>query len=335
MYFPQLRLAILIPAYNEEKTIGEVLRSMPKELQFISEIKTVVVNDGSKDRTVEIAKENGADYIVDQGSNKGLARAINTGLIKCLEIGADIILTVDADNQYESSEIPLMLRPILDGKADLVLGDRQIDKLDHMPPQKKTGNKIASGVVSLVCKQKIRDAQTGFRALTRECALRINIFSDYTYTQEMILQAVNNKMKIVEVPITFKKRHDHSRLIKNIFSYAYKVFFTMMRTLTFYMPAKTYGILAGIVLFVGAVLVSRPLIHYVSTGSISPFIPSMIAAAIFFIVGVQTVVFAIMSGMNQNNNRALTEILYLIKKQSINQEVDVKRFIENILDKRK
>lgn len=320
-----MRLCVLIPAYNEERTLGEVIKSIPKKLPEIIDIKIVVVNDGSTDNTEKVALEAGADFVVNHNVNQGLAWTMNTGITKCLEIGADVIVTTDADGQYDSSEISLLVKPIVKNQADLVLGDRQINKLDHMQRKKKYGNKIVSRIVSSLCKQKINDAQTGFRALNRECALRISIMSDYTYTQEMILQAKHCKLKILDIPITFRKRYDNSRLITNILSYAVKTACTMIRTLTFYVPTKTYGYLSSFIILVGALILIRPLENYLATGNISPYIPSLLISSILLVVGVQAAVTAIMAGMNKNNNKMLSEILYLTKKQSYPDEIGVKK----------
>jgi len=313
-------LAIMIPALNEGETIHNVINTLPKSISGIEEIKIVVVNDGSTDNTEKAAYDAGANYVVNHGKNRGLAAAMATGLMKCLEINADIILTTDADNQYENEEIPKLLEPIMQNKADLVLGDRQVKKLDHMPFGKKYGNIIASKIVSRLCKEKIRDAQTGFRALTKECALKISIMSEYTYTQEMIIQASIHKLRIKEVPITFKKRNDKSRLIKNVFSYAWKTMVTLLRTITFFVPSKTFGYLSLIIIIIGSMIVSRPLIHYFDTGNISPFIPSLLVGSIVLIVGIQTAILAIMSDMSKNNNKIMSETLYLTKKSYIEQK---------------
>jgi glycosyltransferase involved in cell wall biosynthesis len=190
------KLVVMIPAYNEEKTIGSVIREIPRKVDGFDKVEVLVVNDGSTDNTVEEAKKAGADYIVSHKTNLGLANAFKTGLEIALKLGGDVIVNIDADGQYNADEIPELVKPILDGKADIAIGDRQIDRLDHMPKAKKVGNKIATWVTRRLSGLPIRDAQSGFRAFSREAALRMNLLGDYTYVQETIIQAANKKLRI-------------------------------------------------------------------------------------------------------------------------------------------
>jgi glycosyltransferase involved in cell wall biosynthesis len=214
-----MKLIITIPAYNEEETIAEVIEEIPRDIDLVDTVEILVIDDGSTDNTVSEAKE--ADRIISFKQNRGLAHAFRAGLETALEQGADIIVNIDADGQYNGREIPNLIAPILNESADIVLGNRQINTLEHMPRGKKVGNKMATWVTRRVTGLPIMDAQTGFRAFSRDAALHLNIMSDYTYVQETIIQAVNNGLTIVDVPVEFRKRKGgESRLISNIFSYA-------------------------------------------------------------------------------------------------------------------
>jgi len=217
----QMKLTILIPAYNEEATIKQVIQEIPKSFESVSETEIIVIDDGSSDNTAKIAKENGAT-VYSFSQNQGLAKAISYGFRKCLEHKADLLVILDADCQYDAREIPLILQPIMENKADIVLGDRQINQLDHMSFQKRVGNQMVSKVVSRLIGQTINDGQTGFRAFNKNALNKIHIFSTYTYTQETLLQAKYKGLKILEVPVTFRKRADKSRLISNMFTYAFQ-----------------------------------------------------------------------------------------------------------------
>lgn len=230
----------MIPAYNEEETLGSVIKEIPRQIQGIDEVKVLVINDGSKDRTAEVSKEVGADYVVSHNRNKGLAQTFKTGLEEALFQGADIIVNTDADGQYDGNEIPKLIDPILKNEADIVLGDRQVKTLEHMPFGKKMGNRISSWVVRRASGLPIKDAQTGFRAFSREAALRMNIVSEYTYTQETIIQAAYKKLKIAQIPIIFRKRPGKSRLISGIWNYAKKSGLTIIRTYRDYKPLKIF-----------------------------------------------------------------------------------------------
>ena len=201
-----MRLVVTIPSYNEEPSIASVIKEIPRTIHGVDQIQILVINDGSTDRTTEIASQAGAHKILSHKYNMGLAQTFRDGLNEALEMGADIIVNTDADFQYNGLEIPKLIAPILEGKADIVLGDRQIDNLDHMPWGNLWGNKIATCVTRLATGLPIKDAQSGFRAFSREAALRMNLTGDYTYTQETIIQAANKHLTIEQIPVEFRKK---------------------------------------------------------------------------------------------------------------------------------
>ncbi len=307
-----MKLSIIIPAYNEEKTISLVIESIPKEFSSIDKIEVIVIDDGSTDSTADIAQKCGAT-VFSFKKNQGLAKAISLGFSKCIKNNSDIMIILDADNQYDSKEIPLILKPIIEKKADIVLGDRQVKKLDHMPTQKKIGNQIASKVLSTVMGMKISDGQTGFRAFNRESIKRIHLFSNYTYTQETIMQAKYKNLKIVEVPITFRKRHDESRLISNIGTYAFRSASLLGSTIVYYRPIKFFGILSAILFSIGIIFSVFMINYYFSAGMIRPYYSVIALAVLFLISGTISMLMAMISAVSNRNSILLEEILYHLR----------------------
>lgn len=308
-----MKLVVIIPAYNEEKTISDVITSIPKKINGISRVEVLVVNDGSSDRTAQIAKESGA-LVVSHKKNLGLATSFRDGFEKALKLGADIVVNTDADNQYDQFEIPKLIKPILDGEADIVVGDRQVLKLDHMPFGKKYGNTIASFVTRKLSGYDIRDAQSGFRAYSREASLRINILSNYTYVAETIIQAVNKKLKIVQVPISFKERKGKSRLVSNIFNYAAKAGMTIIRTYTLYKPLRVFLSFGGLIMLFGILLSLRFFIPFFS-GISGQHIQSLVVASTLFVFGFLVVLLGLIADMLNANRLINEEILYRQKKR--------------------
>jgi len=314
-----LKLVILIPAYNEEKTIGEVIEEIPKSFSSIDKIEIIVIDDGSTDKTVDVAKKMGA-MVFSFSQNQGLAKAISYGFAKGVERNADMLIILDADNQYDSKQIPILLKPIFDNKADIVLGDRQVKKLGHMSSQKKLGNRMVSSVVSGLISQKINDAQTGFRAFNRTALSKVHIFSGYTYTQETLLQAKFKGLKIVEVPVLFRERKDESRLISNIFIYAIRTVSLIISTIIFYKSTKFFGILTVILFIVGIGLSAFLLNHLSTTGQIRPHYPTTILSALFLITAMISSLMTILSSILRRHSILQEEILQKLKDKSKEQE---------------
>jgi len=316
-----MKLVITIPAYNEEKTIKNVIEEI-KELRpgdfegKIDDIKIVVVDDGSTDNTAKIAKESGADAIVRFRRNRGLARAFRQGIETALEMGADIIVNIDADGQYNAKEIPKLVKPILEGEADIVLGSRFKGWIEYMPLQKRIGNKIATWVTRIASGFPTSDAQTGFRAFSRDAAMRLHVLADYTYVQETIIQANNYGLKIVEVPIEFRKRKGdgQSRLISNIFGYAKRAGMIILRSYRDYNPLKVFGIIGGIFIVGGLYFGWRVLSYYFATGRVGGRLPSAVLATLLFVVGVQTIVLGLLADMLKSQRMILDDALYRLKK---------------------
>ncbi len=310
-----MKLVITIPAYNEEKTIGEVIKSIPKEIEGISDVEILVINDGSTDRTVAVAQEAGADHIVSNISNQGLAITFKRGLNKALELGADVMVNTDGDNQYDQTEIPKLIKPILDKQADIVSGDRQIKKLEHMPASKKYGNIIGSWVVRKVSGIQVNDASSGFRAFSREAALKLSVLSHHTYTHETIIEANDKKLAFIEVPCTFRARQGtSSRLIGGVFSHIRKSGITIVRTIIRHKPLKTFVYGGSFLLFLGLVTGIRFLYFYFSQGG-EGHIQSLVLMAVLIVLGFQIIVLGLLAD-NINTNRKINEdILYYEKRR--------------------
>jgi len=312
-----LKLSVLIPALNEEKTIGTVIDEIPKNIDGISNVEVMVINDGSDDKTAEVAKNRGA-IVYSFVENKGLAKAISYGFLKALERKTDILVILDADNQYDSKEIPKLIQPIIENKVDIVLGDRQVRKLDHMPFQKRIGNRMTSKILSYIIGKKISDGQTGFRAFSSEALRRIRIFSNYTYTQETIIQAVFKGLTIKEIPVTFRKRYDESRLISNIFTYAGRTITLLASTILFYKSFKFFGILSLVLFAVGVGLSVFILNHFYATGTVAPYYPSTMLAILFLVTGSIAALMAVISSILKRQSVLLEEINYQLRKSGNN-----------------
>ena len=314
-----MKLVVMIPAYNEEETIGKVIKEIPGVIEGIDETEVLVTNDGSQDNTVEVAKEAGADKIISFKENKGLAPAFKMGLETALTMGADIIVNTDADFQYNQTKIPDLIEPILGGKADIVLGSRFTGWIEHMPSQKRIGNKIATWVTKIASGYPVTDAQTGFRAFSRDAALHLNVMSDYTYVQETILQAVNNGLVIKEIPVDFRRREGESRLISSVFGYARRAVSVIVMTYRDYKPVKVFSMIGGVVILFGFLTGFKVLVHYLNTGKVTPYLPSAVLTSILLIVGFQIVVFGLIADMIKNQRRVQDEILYRIKKKEFDR----------------
>ena len=309
-----MKLVVMIPAHNEERTITEVIKEIPGNAA--EKVEVLVINDGSTDKTSEIAKEAGA-RVIDLKRNIGLGNAFREGLDTALEMNADIIVNIDADGQYNPKEIPKLIEPLLDGGADIVLGSRFKGSIEYMPLHKRIGNKLMTRVTSGVSGIALSDSQTGFRAFSREAALRLNTIFNYTYVQETIIQAANKGLKVIEVPCEFRRRDGKSRLISNIFLYAKQAISIILRTYLNHKPLKVFLYIGGFVFFLGAIFGSSVLYRYFQTGLVSPYYPTTILTAVLIIVGFQIIMLGLLADIINNNRRLMEEIMYRLKDKRI------------------
>ncbi len=290
-----MKIVVTIPAYNEEKTIGIVIAKIKEAMEsnrYSYEI--LVVDDGSKDKTKEIAKKAGA-VVYSHPKNYGLAETFKTEIKKSLEMGADVIVHIDADNQYQPVEIPKLIKEINNG-YDLVLGSRFKGKIESMPLIKRLGNKAFSKAISNVTRIKISDAQTGFRAFTREVAEKIKITSNHTYTQEQIIRAIREKFKIKEIPVYFAKRADKSRLISNPFRYAARAWINIIRIYRDYEPLKFFCIFGTLIFGIGSIIGIYLVYLHFTSGIIGHFALMMFDVLILSI-GLQIIIFGFIADM--------------------------------------
>lgn len=311
----RMKLVVMIPAYNEENSLEAVICEIPRDIPNVDKIEVLVINDGSTDATAEMAKAAGADRIISHKRNMGLGITFKDGLEEALRMGADIIVNTDADSQYNGAEIPHLIESILKGEADIVIGNRQIDRLDHMPWQKTIGNKMATWVTRRVTGLPIIDAQSGFRAFSREAALRMTLVSgSYTYTQETLIEAANKRLKVEQIPIEFRRREGPSRLISNIFRYAKLAGITIIRSYRDYRPFAVFAGIGVVIAGLGVLVGARVLIHYLTTGMVTPYLPSAVLTTVLLIVGTQIIIFGFMADMLKTQRVIQEEILYRMKR---------------------
>lgn len=301
------KLIIQIPCYNEEQTLALALAELPREVPGVDAVEWLIIDDGSVDGTVEVARANGVDHVVSMGRNQGLAKAFMAGLSACIERGADVIVNTDADNQYNAGDIPELVRPILEGRAEIVVGARPISETAHFSPLKKALQHIGSWAVRVASNTDVADAPSGFRAISRAAAMRLNVFNEYTYTLETIIQAGQKNMAIVSVPVRTNEDLRPSRLVKSIRSYVQRSLFTIVRIFMTYRPMRFFGIPAGISFALGFLLGLRFLILYV-TGNGSGHIQSVILAALLLGAGLFLAVIALVADLIAVNRMLLEDI---------------------------
>ena len=309
-----MKLVVMIPAYNEAESISKVIKEIPEEIKGIDRIDILVINDGSVDNTLGEARRAGADKIISHKRNLGLGISFRDGLEEALKMGADIIVNTDADFQYNGAEISRLVEPILDGTADMVIGDRQVDKIDHMPTGKLLGNRLATWVTRRVTGLPIRDAQTGFRAFSRDAALKMNLTGNYTYVQETLIQAANKNLVVEQIPIEFRSRSGKSRLVSGLFSYAKSAGTTILRSYRDYQPFRAFIAVGIIFIVIGLLTGFRVLLHYFSTGTVTPYLPSAVLTTVLVMAGLQAVVFGLLADMLKTQRILQEEILYRLKK---------------------
>ncbi len=313
------KLIVMIPAYNEELTIEKVIKSIPRKIEGISDVRVLVIDDGSTDNTSEVARASGADYVFKNITNLGLARAFQKGMDMALSLGADIIVNTDADNQYDQSEIPDLIKPILEGKADIVSGNRQVENLDHMTSAKKYGNIIGSKVVRLSAGYNIQDASSGFRAYNKEAALKLFITSSHTYTHETLIQAQHKNLRVIEVPVTFKKREgSDSKLIKSVYSHIKKSSSAIVRNTLMYNAFKAFSYIGISLIILGAIPFFRWLYLSYIEGQFGLHTQSLLLGTLLIVFGGFSIFLGFIADLLAINRRHLEEILYRMKKAEFN-----------------
>ena len=301
-----MKLIIQIPCYNEEETLTVALNDLPKHIDGIDEIEYLIINDGSKDKTVEVARNWGVHHIVSFKRNKGLAYGFMAGLDACLRNGADIIVNTDADNQYCADDIEKLVRPILEGKTDIVIGERPIDKTEHFSPLKKKLQHLGSWTVRVASDTDIPDAPSGFRAYSREAAMRMNVVNEYTYTLETIVQAGRSKIAMTSVPIRTNAELRPSRLFNSMFGYVKKSMVTIVRAFMMYKPLRFFSFLGGILFLIGFAIGVRFLIFFMQ-GQGNGHVQSLILSSTLLLLGFETIIVGLQADIIAANRMDLCQ----------------------------
>jgi glycosyltransferase involved in cell wall biosynthesis len=310
-----MKLIIQIPCLNESQTLEQTIEALPKKIDGISVIETLVIDDGSTDNTSKVAEELGVNYIIRHHKNRGLASAFMSGITESLKNKADIIVNTDADNQYDGSCIKDIVKPILNNDADIVIGARPIETMKDFSDLKKILQKIGSWFVRFISDTDVIDAPSGFRAYSANAAAQLNVFNDYTYTLETIIQAGYKNLKIISIPIKVNRELRPSRLVKSIPSYIRKSLFTMIRISIIYRPFKFFLMPSLIFIFIGFYLGLR-FIYFLSINDGDGHIQSLILASIFLIVGIQILLIAFLADLISANRKMLEDL-----KKSLNKKI--------------
>ncbi len=313
-----MKLIIQIPCFNEESTLGITLDALPKAIAGIDKIEYLIIDDGSTDKTVEVARTHDVHHILSLRRNRGLAKAFICGLDACIKHGADIIVNTDADNQYNADDIETIVRPILRGEAEIVIGARPIDNIAHWSLAKKLLQKIGSKVVRMASGTQIADAPSGFRAMSRDAALRIHVFDNYTYTLETIIQAGRKNIPIISVPIRTNKDLRPSRLIHSIPEYIRRSLFTVTRIFMTYRPFRFFAIPGVIIFLVGLVPTTR-FVYFYYIGQGGGHIQSLLYSVLFLGTGAALVVTGLIADLIGVNRQLLEDIRTRVRELEYRQ----------------
>lgn len=312
-----MKVIVQIPCLNEEATLPEALAAIPRAIPGVDSVEVLVIDDGSTDRTSEVARAHGADHIVRFPRHRGLARGFMAGLDAALRLGADVIVNIDADNQYRGDEIPRLLAPILAGEAEMVVGDRGVGQVAHFSWTKQRLQTLGSWVVRKVSGTALSDVTSGFRALTRDAALRINIVSEFTYTLETVIQAGKKQLAVAQVPITAQQTRP-SRLFGSTWEYLKRSGATILRIYAMYEPFKVFLIVGG-VLFSAGVALGLRYAWFWWIGEIRGHVQSAILSVLLLILGFQTLQWGVMADLIASNRKLIEDLLYRIRKMELDK----------------
>jgi glycosyltransferase involved in cell wall biosynthesis len=313
-----MKLIVQIPCLNEADTLPATVQDVPRAIPGIDAVEILVIDDGSRDGTAEVARRHGVEHVVRFPQRKGLAAAFAAGIDACLKLGADIIVNTDGDNQYAGSDIPKLIAPLVAGEADIVIGDREVQDLAHMSATRKRLQWLGSWVVRQVSDTKVPDTTSGFRAYTREAALRMTIVSDFTYTLESIIQAGKKRMAIAHVPIRSNPRTRSSRLFSSVWTYVKASVATIIRVYAMYEPLKVFGLI-GLVVFGGGVAVSLRFVYFYLVGEGLGHVQSLILASVLLIVGFQIALIGLLADVISGNRKLIEDLLYRVRRMELRQ----------------
>ena len=301
-----MKLIVQIPCYNEESTLPETVRDIPKHIRGIDTIELLVIDDGSTDRTSQVARELGVHHVIRNKTNVGLARSFRVGLDKCLALGADIVVNTDADNQYYGGDIEKLVQPILDNRADVVVGDRQTSSIEHFSARKKLLQRFGSWIVRAFSSVDVPDAVSGFRAISRDAAMRLNIISPFSYTIEMLIQVGKKGMAFTSVPVRTNPATRESRLFRSVFRFVERSATTLLRMYAMYQPLRVFTALGFFVALVGLIPMLRFFYFYFFVSGAGK-IQSLVIGSALLTIGALTFFLGLIADL-VNHNRALIEM---------------------------
>jgi glycosyltransferase involved in cell wall biosynthesis len=309
-----MKIIVQIPCYNEERDIGEVIRDVPRKISGVDQVEVMVIDDGSTDRTVEKAKAAGADHILSLRNHKGLAMAFQAGMDRSIELGADVIVNTDGDHQYRGEDIPQLVQPVLSHEADVVIGERPIEEIKEFSWVKKKSQRVGSFIVRKLAGMDVKDVTSGFRAYSREAALRITILTRYTYTWESTIQMGRARLKVTHVPVGINPTLRPSRLIQSKAQYVKFFFATVIRIYAKYEPLKVFSIIGGLFLTFALLLFFR-FWYFYAIGEGGGHIQSLIFGAVLALVGIQNFVIGLVADLIAANRLLLEDAHYRIRLQ--------------------
>jgi len=310
------KLIIQIPCLNEAGTLAVTLRDLPRQIAGIDRVEVLIIDDGSTDKTVEVARAAGADYVISLRNRRGLAVAFTTGIDAALKLGADFIVNTDGDNQYSGQDIPALVAPLVSGEADVVIGDRNVAALQHLSWSRKRLQHLGSWVVRQVSNTRVPDTTSGFRAYTREAALRMNIVSEFTYTLESIIQAGKRRMAIAHVPIRSNARTRPSRLFDSVWVYIKRSTSTIIRIYTMYEPFKVFTTI-GLITFVAGLAISFRFLYFYFNNDGTGHLQSLLLASVLMIVGFQVLLIGLVADVISANRKLLEDLLYRVRSMEL------------------
>jgi glycosyltransferase involved in cell wall biosynthesis len=308
-----MKLIVQIPCFNEEATLAATVADIPRRIDGVDRVEVLVIDDGSTDRTVEVARQAGVDHIVRHPNNRGLARTFRTGLDACLKAGADIIVNTDGDNQYAGADIPKLIRPILEGRADIVIGDRQTADIAHFSPLKRRLQALGSSVVRLLSETEVPDAVSGFRAMSREAALQINVLSNFSYTIEMLIQSGRKRLAIAAVPIATRKTERPSRLFTGIPRFLQRSATTMVRAYSMYKPLRVFFYTGMTLTLLGLLPVAR-FLYFWAIGEGGGHVQSLVLGGVLMVIGFMTFLIGLVADLIAFNRQLLEMILEKVRR---------------------
>ena len=307
-----MKVIIQIPCFNEEEHLPATLADLPRSIEGIDEIEVLVIDDGSSDRTSEVAREHGAHHVVRHTRNRGLAAAFRSGVDACLRLGADIIVNTDADNQYAGGDVETLIAPILAGRADIVVGDRRTDTIDHFSRSKKKLQRLGSFVVRSLSRTRVPDAVSGFRAISKGAALRVNVLSEFSYTIEMLIQAGNSGIAVASVPIGVNPQTRESRLASSASVFVQRSMVTLLRSYAMYRPLRVFTYIGLILSVIGAAPILRFLFYYFQ-GAGDGHIQSLVLGGVLVIMGFLAFLIGLVADLIGFNRKLLETLLEKVR----------------------